>query len=64
MSKFFLVQAAYCITGIGFFVHDLMAKVPMTTALVDAFIWPYAQWMLLKSYVLQWTAPVIEMLHR
>jgi hypothetical protein len=53
MGKWFILQAAYCITGIGFFIRDMLAHVEMTKAMLNAFIWPYAQWLELKLYVLQ-----------
>ena len=62
MSKFFLAQAFYCITGIGFFVRDMFAHVPMADAMINAFIWPYAQWMVIKSYVLTLVDKVMTLL--
>jgi hypothetical protein len=45
MLNFWLIQAFYCLSGIGFFIQDMMYdKVPMGDAMVRAFIWPYAQW--------------------
>lgn len=43
MINFWTIQAFYCISGIGFFIQDLFAEVPMGDAMVRAFIWPYAQ---------------------
>jgi hypothetical protein len=43
MINFWTIQAFYCLSGIGFFIQDLFAKVPMGDAMVRAFIWPYAQ---------------------
>jgi hypothetical protein len=55
MGKFALIQAAYAVTGILFFVRDLMVeKVPMGKAMVNAFIWPYAQYQVAKVYVIGW----------
>ena len=31
--------------------------------MVRAFIWPYAQWPVMKVYALQMAAPVLQMLH-
>lgn len=68
MSKFVLIQAVYCITGILFFVRDLFAKVPMAVAMVHAFIWPYAQWMVIKTYAIttyaQAYGEVMNIVHR
>ena len=63
MGKWMILQAMYCITGILFFVRDLFAKVPMGDAMINAFIWPYAQWVVLKFYALQMTAPVMKYFH-
>ncbi len=60
MGKFALLQAFYCITGILFFTRDLFAKVPMGEAMLNAFIWPYAQWPLIKMQGLQLLAPVMH----
>jgi hypothetical protein len=55
MGKFALIQAAYAVTGILFFVRDLMVdKVPMGKAMVNAFIWPYAQFQIMKAHVMTW----------
>jgi hypothetical protein len=55
MGKFKLLQAVYAVTGILFFVRDLMVeKVPMGKAMVNAFIWPYAQWPMMKAQAVQW----------
>jgi len=62
MSKFFLLQACYCITGILFFIRDLFAKVPMATAMLNAFIWPYAQWPLIKFQAMHMLEPVMKMI--
>lgn len=57
MGKFALIQAFYAITGILFFVRDMFVdKVPMGKAMINAFIWPYAQFQLLQAYVLGWIA--------
>ena len=63
MGRFALLQAFYCIFGILFFVKDLYAKVPMGEGMVRAFIWPCAQWPVMKVYALQMAAPVLQMLH-
>ncbi len=63
MGKFALLQAFYCILGIMFFVKDLYAKVPMGEGMVRAFIWPYAQWPVMKVYALQMLEPVLQILH-
>ncbi len=60
MSKLFLLQAFYCITGILFFVRDLYNKVPMGKGIVNAFIWPYAQWPVMKENALQMLDPVMR----
>ena len=62
MSKWFLIQAVYCITGILFFIQDLFAKVPMGVAMLNAFIWPYAQWMTLKAYALNGFAQAMKLI--
>jgi hypothetical protein len=59
MGKFVLLQAFYCITGCLFFVRDLYNKVPMDKGIVNAFIWPYAQWPVMKMYALEMLEPVI-----
>ena len=41
--KFWIIQAFYCISGIGFFIQDLFDRVPQGDAMIRAFIWPYAQ---------------------
>jgi len=41
----------YCITG-TFFCKRLIAKVPMGNAMVNAFIWPYASWLDIKTTAL------------
>lgn len=61
MSKFFLLQAFYCITGIAFFVRDLFAKVPMGTAMLNAFIWPYAQWDFIRYRGQEMLDPLLRM---
>jgi hypothetical protein len=63
MGKFFFIQAFYCITGILFFTRDLFNKVPMGQGMVRAFIWPYAQWPVMKAYGLQLLQPVLQVLH-
>jgi hypothetical protein len=55
MGKFALIQAVYAVTGVLFFVRDLMVtKVPMGQAMINAFIWPYAQFQLMQTYVMSW----------
>ncbi len=55
MGKFALIQATYAVTGILFFVRDLMVvRAPMDKAMINAFIWPYAQFEVMKAYVLNW----------
>ncbi len=55
MGKFALIQASYAVTGILFFVRDLMVeRVPMGKAMVNAFIWPYAQFQIMKAHVMGW----------
>ncbi len=63
MSKFFLLQAIYCVTGILFFVNDLYKKVPMGKGIVNAFIWPYAQWPVMKGYAIEMLDPVLGMIN-
>jgi hypothetical protein len=62
MSKFVLLQAFYTITGIMFFVRDLYNKVPMGKGMVNAFIWPYAQWPFIKVQALHLLDPVMKMI--
>ena len=57
MGKFAMLQAIYSITGILFFVRDLYNHVPMGQGMINAVIWPYAQWPVMK--VLE---PVLKML--
>jgi hypothetical protein len=59
VSRLFWIQALYCITGILFFVKDLFAKVPMGKAMMNAFIWPYAQWPQIKATTLNSLQPVL-----
>ena len=63
MGKFALIQAFYCITGILFFVRDLFNKVPMGEGMKNAFIWPYAQWPVMKVYALKMAQPVLDLVH-
>jgi hypothetical protein len=63
MGKFVLLQAFYCITGILFFVHDLFSHVDMAKAMVNAFIWPYAQWPLMRDHALQMYQSVGHLAH-
>lgn len=63
MGKFALIQAVYAVTGILFFVRDLMVnKVPMGKAMVNAFIWPYAQFQIMKATVLGWINTALAMI--
>ena len=62
MGKFAMLQAIYSITGILFFVRDLYNHVPMGQGMINAFIWPYAQWPVMKVYALQMLDPVMKML--
>ncbi|MSQ87509.1 MAG: hypothetical protein EXR10_11880 [Alphaproteobacteria bacterium] len=59
MGKFFWIQAMYCLTGILFYVRDLFNHVPMGKGMVNAFIWPYAQWPLIRMTALQSLKPVL-----
>jgi hypothetical protein len=63
MKLFAVLQAFYAITGIAFFVRDLYAKVPMGKGMVNAFIWPYAQWPFIKSQVLIMLEPVMKLIN-
>ena len=63
MGKFVLLQAFYCIVGVLFFVRDLYAKVPMGKGMINAFIWPYAQWPVMKVYAVQMLDPVLKMIN-
>lgn len=60
MSKFVIIQAFYCIVGILFFVRDLFAHVEMGPAMIHAFIWPYAQYALIKAQALTTYAQVMS----
>ncbi len=62
VRKLFWLQAFYCIVGILFYVRDLFAKKPMGEAMVDAFIWPYAQWPLMKLELLKMLQPILKMI--
>ena len=62
MRKLAIIQAFYCLSGIGFFVQDLFAKKPMGQAMIDAFIWPYAQWPLIKHQALVGLKPILALL--
>jgi hypothetical protein len=62
MSKWFLIQAVYCITGVLFFIQDLFAKVPMGTAMLNAFIWPYAQWAQIYGAVMRGVAMAMKLI--
>ena len=63
MGKFFLIQAFYCICGTGFFVRDMFAKIPMGTAMIRAFIWPYAQWPYIKMTAMQGLKPLLDLIN-
>lgn len=55
MGKFALLQAVYAVTGIMFFVRDLMVeRTPMDKAMINAFIWPYAQFEVMKVQIMTW----------
>jgi hypothetical protein len=58
VRKLVWLQAFYCIVGILFYVRDLFAKVPMGEAMKRAFIWPYAQWPLMKYQALKMLQPI------
>ena len=58
-----LLQAIYSVTGILFFVRDLFNHVPMGKGMINAFIWPYAQWPVMKVYVLQAIEPVMQLIN-
>lgn len=62
MGKLFFIQAFYCIVGILFYVRDLFAHVPMGEAMKRAFIWPYAQWPVMKFYLLKMLDPVLSLI--
>jgi len=62
VGKFVLLQAFYCIVGILFYVRDLFGQVPMGEAMKRAFIWPYAQWPVMKFYALKMLDPVLAMI--
>jgi hypothetical protein len=62
MRKLFWIQAFYCVTGILFYVRDLFAHVPMGEAMKNAFIWPYAQWPVMKVYALKMLEPVMNLI--
>ena len=62
MGKFVLIQAFYCICGILFFVRDLFANVPMSQGMLNAFIWPYAQWPYIREAGLRMAEPVLRLL--
>ena len=55
-----LLQAFYSVTGILFFVRDLFNKVPVGQGIINAFIWPYAQWPVIKFNAMQMLAPVLK----
>ena len=59
MGRFMLLQSMYAVTGVLFFVRDLFHSVPMNDGIVNAFIWPYAQWPVIKAAVFQMLDPVI-----
>lgn len=63
MGKFAVIQAFYCICGLGFFVKDLYANVPMGAGMVRAFIWPYAQWPFIHDRALQMAQPLLQMIN-
>lgn len=61
MGKIFWIQGFYCVTGILFYVRDLFAQVPMGKAMERAFIWPYAQWPVIKFYALEMLNPILKL---
>ncbi|MBX7201206.1 MAG: hypothetical protein K1X51_17705 [Rhodospirillaceae bacterium] len=63
MGKFAVIQAFYCISGLGFFVKDLYENVPMANGMIRAFIWPYAQWPYIHDRALHMAQPLLQMLH-
>lgn len=63
MGKFVVIQAFYCISGLGFFVKDLYENVPMGAGMVRAFIWPYAQWPYIHDRALQMAQPILQMIN-
>ncbi len=63
MGKLALLQAVYAVTGIMFFVRDLMVeRTPMDKAMINAFIWPYAQFQLMKVHILMWINSALAMI--
>lgn len=62
MGKFVVIQAFYCIVGILFYVRDLFANVPMGEGMKRAFIWPYAQWPVIKFYLMKMLDPVMGLI--
>jgi hypothetical protein len=61
MGRLAILQGFYTIPGILFFVRDLFNNVPMEKGMVNAFIWPYAQWPVIKTYALQMLDPVLKL---
>ncbi|MCC6914252.1 MAG: hypothetical protein AB7H70_08635 [Rhodospirillaceae bacterium] len=63
MGKFALLQAVYAVTGIMFFVRDLMVeRTPMDKAMINAFIWPYAQFQVMKVTIMTWIDSALAMI--
>jgi hypothetical protein len=62
MGRMALWQAFYTVPGILFFVRDLFANVPMDKAMIGAFIWPYAQWGLMRDTALRLLDPVLKLI--
>lgn len=63
MRKFALLQAVYAVTGILFFVRDLVVvRAPMDKAMVNAFIWPYVQFEFMKAQVMTGINSAMSML--
>ena len=58
-----MIQAVYAVTGILFFVRDLLVeKVPMGKAMINALIWPYAQFQVMKVHVMTWIDSALAMI--
>lgn len=62
MGKFKLLQAVYCFVGIGFAAKDLLAGQPIGDSVTNAFIWPYAQWPVIKYHAMEAIAPVMKLI--
>lgn len=53
----------YCVTGILVFVREIYNKVPMGKGIINAFIWPYSQFQVMKAYALDMLDLVLRMLN-